>query len=232
MRNKAKDEAEKAVRMERAMETGFRLFAEKGIDAVTMPEIADASGVTRPSLYRYFSTKPELVIAISTWKWQQYIEAERERFPAEMRERMTAREYVETYLDVFLDMYRNHRELLRFNHYFNSYIDKEQVTPEQMRPYREMIEDLVTRFHASFARSGDGTLRPGIPEKTVVSTVIHIMLAAVTRYAVGLAYVMPGTNPEDELVLLRNALLRELTAPAGGGGGQIARATAVTGNVR
>lgn len=211
MRNKAKDEAEKAVRMRRALETGFRLFAEKGIDPVTMPEIADASGVTRPSLYRYFSTKPELVIAIGTWKWQEYIDGSRQRFPAQVRERMSAREYVETYLDVFLDLYRNHRDLLRFNHYFNSYIEKEHVTPEQMRPYREMIEDLVRRFHGPFARSGDGTLRPGLSEKSVMSSIIHIMLAAVTHYAVGLAYVMPGTNPEDELVLLRNALLREFT---------------------
>lgn len=211
MRNKAKDEAEKAVRMRRALETGFRLFAEKGIDPVTMPEIADASGVTRPSLYRYFSTKPELVIAIGTWKWQEYIDGSRQRFPAQVRERMSAREYVETYLDVFLDLYRNHRDLLRFNHYFNSYIEKEHVTPEQMRPYREMIEDLVRRFHGPFARSGDGTLRPGLSEKSVMSSIIHIMLAAVTRYAVGLAYVMPGTNPEDELILLRNALLREFT---------------------
>lgn len=211
MRNKAKDEAEKAVRMRRALESGFRLFAEKGIDPVTMPEIADASGVTRPSLYRYFSTKPELVIAIGTWKWQEYIDGSRQRFPAQVRERMSARENVETYLDVFLDLYRNHRDLLRFNHYFNSYIEKEHVTPEQMRPYREMIEDLVRRFHGPFARSGDGTLRPGLSEKSVMSSIIHIMLAAVTRYAVGLAYVMPGTNPEDELVLLRNALLREFT---------------------
>lgn len=211
MRNKAKDEAEKAVRMRRALESGFRLFAEKGIDPVTMPEIADASGVTRPSLYRYFSTKPELVIAIGTWKWQEYIDGSRQRFPAQVRERMSAREYVETYLDVFLDLYRNHRDLLRFNHYFNSYIEKEHVTPEQMRPYREMIEDLVRRFHGPFARSGDGTLRPGLSEKSVMSSIIHIMLAAVTRYAVGLAYVMPGTNPEDELILLRNALLREFT---------------------
>ena len=213
MRNKAKDEAEKAVRMERAMETAFRLFAEKGIDPVTMPEIADASGVTRPSLYRYFSTKAEPVIAIGTWKWQQYIDTMREKFPAEAREKLSARDYVETYLDLFLDLYRNHREQLRFNHYFNSYIDREQVTSEQMRPYREMIEDLVRRFHAPFVRSGDGTLRPGLSENAVMSSIIHIMLAAVTRYAVGLAYVMPGTNPEDELVLLRNALLRELTTP-------------------
>ena len=39
------------------------------------------------------------------------------------------------------------------------------------------------------------------------SSTFHIMLAAVTRYAVGLVY--KGTNPDSELVLLENALLRE-----------------------
>ena len=68
MRDKAKDEAEKAARRRRAMEFGFRLFAERGIDQVTMLDIAEDSGVGRPSLYRYFSSKTELVIAIGTWK--------------------------------------------------------------------------------------------------------------------------------------------------------------------
>ena len=72
MRNKAKDEAEKAQRMQRVMEVAFGLFAERGIDRVTMPEVAEASGVARPSLYRYFSSKTDLVIAIGTWKWQEY----------------------------------------------------------------------------------------------------------------------------------------------------------------
>ena len=212
MRNKAKDEAEKAARMQRALETGFRLFAGKGIDPVTMPEIADASGVTRPSLYRYFSTKPELVIAIGTWKWRTYYEEARQRVPREVREKLTAREYLEYYLDGFLDLYRNHRDMLRFNHYFNSYIEKEGVQPELMRSYRDVIEEIISGFYRAFGKAGDGTLRPGVSGKTVVSSVIHIMLAAVTRYAVGLAYVMEGTDPEDELVLLRDALLREFTA--------------------
>ena len=212
MRNKAKDEAEKAARMQRALETGFRLFAGKGIDPVTMPEIAEASGVTRPSLYRYFSTKPELVIAIGTWKWRTYYEEARQRVPREVREKLTAREYLEYYLDGFLDLYRNHRDMLRFNHYFNSYIEKEGVQPELMRSYRDVIEEIISGFYRAFGKAGDGTLRPGVSGKTVVSSVIHIMLAAVTRYAVGLAYVMEGTDPEDELVLLRDALLREFTA--------------------
>lgn len=212
MRNKAKDEAEKAVRRQRAMEAGFRLFAEKGIDPVTMPETAEASGVGRPSLYRYFSTKADLVIAIGAWKWQEYLDEDMGRVPAEHRETLSAREHLELFLDTFLDLYRNHRDILRFNHFFNSYIEREAVTPEQMKPYRQVTEILLGGFHNICGKARDGTLRRDLSEALLASSVIHIMLAAVTRYAVGLVYVVPGTNPEDELVLLRSALLREFTS--------------------
>jgi AcrR family transcriptional regulator len=212
MRNKAKDEAEKAVRMQRALESGFRLFAERGIDLVTMPEIADDSGVTRPSLYRYFSTKPEMVVAIGAWKWKEYLTEARGKLTPEVREELTAKGYLEFYLDSFLDLYQNHSDILRFNHYFNSYVEKEHVTAEQMGPYRDVIEEIVNGFYRVFRSSADGTLRPDVSVETIVSSIMHIMLAAVTRYAVGLAYVMEGSSPEDELVLLRNALLREFSA--------------------
>jgi len=64
-----------AIRGQRAMESAFRLFSEKGIDLVTMPDISADSGVGRSSFYRYFSTKLDLVIAIGTWKWNEYIDA-------------------------------------------------------------------------------------------------------------------------------------------------------------
>lgn len=212
MRDKAKDEAEKAVRRQRVMESGFRLFAERGIDQVTMPDIAEDSGVARPSLYRYFFTKVDLVIAIGTWKWEEYFLENARRVSEEQLARMNAREHLQFYLDSFLDLYRNHRDVLRFNHYFNSYIEHEHATPEQMRPYTQMTEELIAGFHAVYEKAlADGTVRTDMSEATMVSSVFHIMLAAVTRYAAGLAYVLEGTDQENELVLLRNALLREFT---------------------
>ena len=211
MRDKAKDEAEKAVRRQRAMESGFRLFAEKGIDQVTMPDIAEDSGVGRPSLYRYFSSKTDLVIAIGTWKWKEYIDENARRLSGVQFAAMDSKGQLEFFLDSFLDLYRHHRDILRFNHFFNSYVENENATPEQMQPYIQIIEELADEFHAVYQKAMvDGLLRTDIPEKTMFSSVLHIMLAATTRYAAGLVYVM-GTDPEDELVFLRNAILREFT---------------------
>jgi len=44
------------------------------------------------------------------------------------------------------------------------------------------------------------------------SSSFHIMLAAVTRYAVGLVYILEqGSDPETELEMLENMLLKEYT---------------------
>ena len=213
MRDKAKDAAEKAIRGQRAMESAFRLFSEKGIDLVTMPDISADSGVGRSSLYRYFSTKLDLVIAIGTWKWNEYIDAYDATLTPEKLNQMTAAEYLRWYMDAFIDLYRNHSDILRFNYYFNSYLRNEKAAQEQVQPYMDVIERLKAGFHEIYEKGvKDGTIRTEISEEAMISSSFHIMLAAVTRYAVGLVYAPEeGTNPEAELVMLENALLREYT---------------------
>ncbi|WP_459643061.1 TetR/AcrR family transcriptional regulator [Kineococcus sp. NUM-3379] len=51
-----------AVRREIA-ETALRLFAEQGFDATTMDQIAAAAGVARRTVFRYFPTKEDVVVA-------------------------------------------------------------------------------------------------------------------------------------------------------------------------
>ena len=43
------------------LEAGFRIFAEKTIEKVTMTDVAEAAGVGVATVYRYYKTKPELM---------------------------------------------------------------------------------------------------------------------------------------------------------------------------
>ena len=213
MRGKGKDIAQMAEKRQRIMENGFRLFAEKGIESVTMPEIAAASNVSRASLYLYFSTKLELVIAIAAWKWDEYITWHNGILIPEELEKMTGAERLRFYLDAFLDLYRNHRNILRFNYNFNSFLQHEAGTAEQKQPYFRVTEKMREQFHELYQRGmSDGTLNPDISEQTMFSSSFHIMLAAVTRYAVGLAVVYEdGGDPESELVMLKELLYTKYT---------------------
>ena len=56
----------------------------------------------------------------------------------------------------------------------------------------------------------NGTIRTNLSEKEMFSVTLHLMLAAVTRYAAGLAY-NEETDAEDELALLKEMMLSKFT---------------------
>ena len=191
---------------EKIMMLSFKLFAEHGIEAVSMSDIAKAVRFDRSSLYRYFQTKQELVITISAYVWNSFTTRNYERVGIESQ---TAAQRYEFWLDSFLVLYREHRDILRFNQFFNVYVANEKVSAEQMEPFNRVIETLETRFHDVYdLAKQDGTLRTDIPENEMFSTTLHLMLAAVTRYAVGLVY-RGGTDPEKELETQKRMILRE-----------------------
>ena len=72
MRNKQKDAIQMEEKRQRILNAGFELFSTHPIESVTMPEVAEKSGVGRATLYRYYSSKTELVIAIGSWKWADF----------------------------------------------------------------------------------------------------------------------------------------------------------------
>ncbi len=202
------NELQKEVTRQRILETGFRVFAEGTIEKVKMSDVAKAGGVGTTTVYRYYKTKPELVLAISTWAWERYLDQVIRKIDSV---EVTAAEEYEYFLDTFLDMYRNHRNLLRFNQFFNVYVQNEEIPLEVMKPYFEVVKNLEDRFAALYKRAEkDHTIRTDIPAKEILLTSMHLMLAAVTRYAVGLVY-EGGMDPEKELVLQKNMLLREFT---------------------
>ena len=211
MRNAAKDEIEMAARREAMLTEGFRLFSEKGIETVSMQEVADACHVGIATLYRYYNTKLALVIAIAAWKWEEYTETVREQRQSRGIETMSAAERLDYYLSFYVDLYRNWKDLLRFNQSFNNYVQHEGATGEQLAPYLSSVSGLSGFFHELYEKGReDGTIRTDLPEDKMFAATSHIMLAVAVRYAQGLLF--SAEREEDrteEFELLKRALLRE-----------------------
>lgn len=209
MRDKKKDAAQMAIKRKHFLEKSYELFTKKNIESVSMIEIARECGYGTMTLYRYFNTKPQLVVSVATWIWKQAIRENQERRLSRDYRGMTAAEIFDFYLESFVELYRNKRDLLRFNQFFNIYIQSEDIDPEVLKPYRDTIEGLKPEFHVIYARAEqDHTLRMDEPEEEMFSTTLHLMLAAVTRYAIGLVYFpKTGFDEEKELEKLKEALL-------------------------
>lgn len=69
MRNAAKNARETAVRRQAMLDEGFRLISERGIDSVSMREVASACGLGIATPYRYFQSKLSLAIEIGSTQW-------------------------------------------------------------------------------------------------------------------------------------------------------------------
>ena len=146
MRNLEKDAAEMAERRDAILKAGFLLFAEKNIEPVSMNEVAKAAGVGIATLYRYYGAKSELVIAVGTRVWDDYIKEQTRKFDETETEKTTAAEEFGFYLESFLDLYRNHRSILRFNQFFNIYLQSEKKSGIQTSFYMEMVGALEDRY--------------------------------------------------------------------------------------
>lgn len=211
------DARRKAATRQKIIETGFRVFCEKTIDATSIQEIADAAGIGIATVYRHFSTKTALVADINTWIWNQYIE---EGFHNIDWDGSTAAEILDRYLGAFIDLYRNHRDLLRYNQFFNVYAQREGIPTRRLKSFLTVVDTVEARFHRMYEKAkADGTLRTDVSEREMFSKTLHLMLAAVTRYAVGLVY-DSGIAPEEELLFLRDLLLREYCTGASQGHGR------------
>lgn len=213
MRNTEKDEIEMAAKREAMLTEGFRLFSENGIEPVSMQQVADACGVGVATLYRYFNTKLLLVIAIGTKKWEEYGVFAMKRRKDMKADEMNAADEFAFFLDFFSDLYKNHRDLLRFNQEFNNYVKHEGATEEQLRPYISSINLLGVFFHSVYEKGKrDGTVRTDLPEGKMFAATCHIMLAVAVRFAQGLLY--SADNEKDrteEFNLLKGMILDKFT---------------------
>ena len=208
-RNPEMDAIRMAKTNQRILAGAYRAFAERTIEGNTMNDVAKEAGLGVASVYRYYPTKPDLVLGVSAWAWEKFYKEYVDRVSGKEIENRTGAEDFENYLDSFLYLYREHSDMLRFNQNFNLYMRSGEIPADRMNPYTEMIRAQARRFSITYQKGKeDGTLRTDMPEEEMFSATMHLMLAVVTRYAVGLAY-MEGTDIEKELNLQKRMLMRE-----------------------
>jgi AcrR family transcriptional regulator len=211
MRNTEKDEKEMTAKREAMLNEGFRLFTEKGIEAVSMQDVADACGIGIATLYRYYKTKLDLVLAIGVRKWEEYgmyvVKARSEK----NADALSAAEGLSFYLDMFIALYQNFKDLLIFNQDFNNYMRTIGAGNDILKPYTDSIGSFSRMFDELYERGKkDKTIRTDLPKDKMFSMTVHIMLAVAVRFAQGLVY--SAEREEDrteELELLKHMILNE-----------------------
>ena len=195
------------------LEAGFKLFCSRSIEEVKLQDVADASGYGIATLYRYFDHKATLLLEIAAWKWSAFFEENRKRRPTQEFSNQTAAEMLDFYLDSFIEVYRRDKDLLRFNQFLNIYLHSDEAGTDMKKLYQRLMKPVAEVFHEMYEKAKkDRTVRTDVSEEEMLSVTIHLMLAVITRYAVGLAYEPEGFDAVKELEIQKEMLFLKYTS--------------------
>ena len=73
MRDPVKLEKERKERNELILNSAYKLFVEKKIEAVSMQMVADDAGIGVATVFRYYANKQDLVMAVCVEQWYKVL---------------------------------------------------------------------------------------------------------------------------------------------------------------
>lgn len=168
---------QKEKRKEEVIEAAVKVLREKGIEKSKMTDIAEKAEVGVASVYRYFKTKPELVIAAGTEFWREEIDSLYYNLNSLDFNELNGLEKVNRILNVFLILFQEQSDFIRFIEEFDNYIVKEQIPPDKLQAYEKGIIDLKpVMFEALKQGKEDGSVRKGIDDNEFYVTIAHSLM--------------------------------------------------------
>ena len=129
----------KTVRIERILDVAFELFATRGIEPVTMNDIASKAKIGVASLYRYFETKEILVVRTATHVWSTRMEDVLPNLVKPKYTNSSGYSQLEVIFGLFVKLYEKQTAFLRFIYLFDAYAVREKIPKDKMSNYESRI---------------------------------------------------------------------------------------------
>lgn len=186
LREKRKQEQEeiKKQRMDEVIDAALRVFIKQGIDKTKMTDIAEEAEIGVASVYRYFKTKPDIAIEAANKLWKEEIGNLEARYKRSLPAGKTGREQVAGGLLLFLEIYQEHTDFLKFLDEFDRYIVKEQIVQEKMEKYEDSIIDFkAVIIQAIESGKEDGSIRQDLNSEVYYFSVTHALMALSQKLA-------------------------------------------------
>ena len=155
------------------------LLLAKGIDGVTMADIASHLSIGEASLYRYFGTKQSLVIEAAILIWQDVYEILEKR-PL----KSTGYENLKSFYGFFLETFQEHPEFFSLVEEFYVKIVQSNMSCEELQEYEETILKFKGVFDRFFAMGvADGTVKKRVERDIFYYTTNHALISLCKKLA-------------------------------------------------
>lgn len=188
-RNIERDEREASRRKKQLIEAGFKLFSTNGIDNVSMRAVAQRADVGPATMYNYYKTKANLLVAISGYIWKKVWDEMLSNVSMDKMMRMDAYQLIVQYTDTILRLYKTHPDILRFSGNYKTFIVREGVGGNQLEEHLSVLDPIGKLFHIKYGEAQTNQcIRTDIPEHEMFTTITLTMLGMAERYSEGIVW--------------------------------------------
>lgn len=212
-RRKQEQEEIKASRIKHILECTYDLFSS-GIDPVTMEKIAENAEIGVASLYRYFSTKDQLAIEVATYAWKKEEDVFKSNFNAQQYNTLNGIEQLRTLLNIFPELFKTEGKFFRFIYYFDAYIKRQSVQPQQLTSYEAAIINTQKIAVAAITKGKqDGTLKTEeASDEELYFTITHAIFSLAQKLSLSgeMLYMDKEISGLRQLELLVDLILNSL----------------------
>lgn len=152
-------EQETQRRKQRIMDTAFRLFCEKGIENVSLTDVAEQAEVGASTIYRYFTNKPSLVLATMSVLWKSIVsQLEGYTGEGEAFSQLTGYEQLAIRLESFRRLYLDNGDYVLFSYEAKLYLQRNGIELSRGE-YDVLMEELRAPCMATLEKGkADGSI--------------------------------------------------------------------------
>ena len=165
---------------ERLLAAAIQLFATKGYDNTSVSEIVGRAGVSKPTLYYYFSSKSKLCEYIIEHAYTLLYTQLKERLSGEL----SLEEGIAEVIGTWFEFFRKNKQLTIFVARV-TFSASPGIPHEVLRRFREKFLQILRNFLRSHQRRG--MISAGYVEKTgtiIVGTVYSLIYQSMLGYSI------------------------------------------------
>lgn len=155
----------------RILTEATRLFAARGYEGTSIQQVAEAAGITRPTLVYHFKSKEGLRQAVL----EQLLSHWRDDLPRALAAAQTGTDRFRSALDAVLSFFRDAPDRARL--LSREMLDRpDQMTAlfaEHLQPWTSLITDYIRRGRA------EGRIREGIDPEAYVVQILHAAIGVI-----------------------------------------------------
>jgi len=198
----------RALRQNEIIEVAARLFEKKGVENVTMDDIAREAQFTKCTLYAYFASKEDLYVAVFLESVYERWQIQRAAMEACADGLNKLRAFGQTYYSFFA----NHVMYLRLMFYLDFLgIDIKNTDPALFAKYRTQNEEMINYMKDVFCQAiNEGSVRKDINIEMTISHWVY-SLRAIMHRAKQKTYSFAQFDPEKYYHSFFETLLKSIS---------------------